>query len=131
MSLEITARRFDPADWYWVVGGSTTQVYSSAAIAYVSVSNPTYLAWLAVGNKPTKFSGSEQDLWDYLIAHGISTPSGTGGSQQQTATEFSSLPVAQRKLDFWLVNQVRQLNGQPALTLAQFLAAVNNLAVPS
>jgi hypothetical protein len=45
---------FTPANWYWVVGGSTTQVFSSAAGDFVSVSDLTYVAWLATqnGSKP-------------------------------------------------------------------------------
>ena len=45
---------YNVQNWYWVVGGSTTQVYSSAAVAYVPVSNSTYEAWLSAGNLPTK-----------------------------------------------------------------------------
>lgn len=48
--------------WYWVVNGSTTQVYSSASNTYVPVTDPTYSAWLAVGNKPTNIA-SEALLW--------------------------------------------------------------------
>jgi hypothetical protein len=44
---------------YWIVGGSTTQVYSSAVGDYVPVSDPTYVAWLAASdidrpNAPTR-----------------------------------------------------------------------------
>jgi hypothetical protein len=44
---------YTPLNWYWVVGGSTTQVYSSASQSYVAVADATYSAWLAAGNKPT------------------------------------------------------------------------------
>jgi hypothetical protein len=40
--------------WYWIVGGSTTEVYSSAARAYVAVDNGAYVAWLQSGGTPTK-----------------------------------------------------------------------------
>ena len=39
---------------YWVVSESTTQVYSSAAAAYVPVTDATYEAWLACGSYPTR-----------------------------------------------------------------------------
>ena len=45
---------YNPANWYWVVGGSTTQVYSSAEATYVAVTDTTYQAWLAEGNAPTQ-----------------------------------------------------------------------------
>jgi hypothetical protein len=54
-----------PANWYWVVNGSTTQVYSSASNTYVPVTDPTYSAWLVVGNKPTNIA-SEALLWGVL-----------------------------------------------------------------
>jgi hypothetical protein len=53
---------FIPTNWYWVLNGSTTQVYSSAGNTYVPVTDPTYSAWLAVGNKPTNIA-SEALLW--------------------------------------------------------------------
>ena len=45
--------------WYWVVDGSTTQVWSSASFGYVAVSDSTYQAWLAAGNAPTKITGGD------------------------------------------------------------------------
>ena len=38
------------ADAYWFVAGDTTRVWSSARAAYVPVTDPAYLAWLADGN---------------------------------------------------------------------------------
>lgn len=46
-------RSYDPRDWYWVVAGSTTQVYASARKAYVPVADAAYAAFIAVGNSPT------------------------------------------------------------------------------
>lgn len=40
-------------NWYWIVDGSTSQVYSSAAGSYVGNTDETYLAWLASGNFAT------------------------------------------------------------------------------
>lgn len=37
-------------NWYWVVAGSTTKVWSSPALAYVSNTNSTYTAWAARNN---------------------------------------------------------------------------------
>lgn len=51
--------RFDPRDWYWIVGGDgphqdeagnytgdETQRYSSLRDAYVPADDPTYVAWV-------------------------------------------------------------------------------------
>jgi hypothetical protein len=37
-------------DAYWFVAGDTTQVWSSARVAYVPTTDTAYLAWLAAGN---------------------------------------------------------------------------------
>jgi hypothetical protein len=47
------SKRYNPADWYWIVAGNTTQVYSSSRDEYVPLTDATYLAWLAAGNAPT------------------------------------------------------------------------------
>jgi hypothetical protein len=44
---------YNPAAWYWVVDGSTTQVYSSAGADFVPLTDATYLAWAAAGNRAT------------------------------------------------------------------------------
>lgn len=50
---------YNVKNWYWIVAGSTTEVYSSAAAEYVSVTDATYEAWLAAGNIPTKIDSEE------------------------------------------------------------------------
>ena len=50
---------YNVQNWYWIVAGSTTQVYSSAAAAYVSVSDAIYLSWLAAGGVPTKITAND------------------------------------------------------------------------
>ena len=58
---------YTPSNWYWIVAGSTTQVWSSAACAYVPSTDATYQAWLATGNGPTNIN-SEADLAATLAA---------------------------------------------------------------
>jgi hypothetical protein len=58
---------YTAANWYWTVGGSTTEAYSSAKPGYVPVGDETYVAWLASGNKPTKIP-TEAELNDVLLA---------------------------------------------------------------
>lgn len=47
-------QNYSAANWYWIVAGDETQVYSSLAFAYVPVANSTYQAFLAGGNLPTR-----------------------------------------------------------------------------
>src|ERR1041384_7196455 len=84
---------YNPANWYWIVAGSTTQVYSSAAGAYVPVSNATYLSWKAAGNTPTNIA-SEQDLIDVLVLAGLPAPSGTVPSDSVKNKQFDDVPKA-------------------------------------
>lgn len=55
----------NPQDWYWVVGGSTTQVYSSKRNIYVPLSDTAYLTWLTV-HPAASIAADETDLWYYV-----------------------------------------------------------------
>jgi hypothetical protein len=52
---------YNAANWYWVVAGSTTQVYSSAGAGYVPATDPTYATWIDAGYNPTRID-SEASL---------------------------------------------------------------------
>jgi hypothetical protein len=52
-------------DWYWIVGGSTTQVYSSLRNAYVPITDAAYVSWLGI-NKGAPNILSENDIWYYV-----------------------------------------------------------------
>jgi hypothetical protein len=66
---------YDPTNWYWVVAGSATHVYSSSAGAYVAISDGTYVAWLAAdgGNAPTAIA-TEALLFEVLALAEIAVP---------------------------------------------------------
>ncbi len=53
---------YNVKNWYWVVDGSTTQIYSSAAATYISISDNAYTAWRAAGNTPTTIIGNDMLL---------------------------------------------------------------------
>jgi hypothetical protein len=63
---------YDPANWYWKVGGKDGQVFSSAKPGYVSENNKDYKAWLKNENHP---SGGEYmtdgELADVLLKAGL------------------------------------------------------------
>lgn len=54
---------YNVTNWYWSVAGSVTQVYSSAGAQYVPVTDATYSAWLAAGNRATRII-NETELQD-------------------------------------------------------------------
>lgn len=79
-----------PQAWFWVVAGSTTQVYSSAAAAYVPVTDAGYVTWLGTDetghNHPTRIP-SEAELFDVLaVQHPAAL--GTLGTNQQRAARM-------------------------------------------
>lgn len=64
---------YAPHDWYWIVAGDESRVWSSKASAYVPVSDATFQAWLDRGGIPTRIA-SEQELADVLRPYGLFGP---------------------------------------------------------
>lgn len=128
MPLPIQLRRisFNPSNWYWIVAASTTQVYSSAAVAYVPVAEATYVAWLAAGNVPTKIA-VEQDLWDVLYSNGIALPNGATPSDAEKTILVNKMDTIAFRIMFNHENRIRTLASQPQVTAAQFIAAIKAL----
>lgn len=51
---------YDPMNWYWVVGGDETKVYSSRIGGYLPAGSPSYLAWLEEGNRATRIASEDE-----------------------------------------------------------------------
>jgi hypothetical protein len=79
---------YNPSNWYWVVAGSTMQVWSSARVKYVPTTDATYVAWLAAGNRPTQIA-SANDLFGVLAKQW--TPVAQASGVQVTSTATASL----------------------------------------
>ena len=56
---------YNPRNWYWIVGGEESHLWSSAAAAYVPQTDKTFSAWFNAGNYPTRIA-SEAELRDVL-----------------------------------------------------------------
>lgn len=54
-------------NWYWIVAGSKTEVFSSASGTLVSLPNATYQSWQQEGNQPTSID-TYADLFNVLSA---------------------------------------------------------------
>lgn len=118
---------YNPRDWYWVVAGDPTQVFSSALGAYVPVDDATYAAWLGTGdNRPTPI-GSENSLGEVLAPY-LLRPSHVGvlagyiGSQADTVLSHLAFKVL-----FNHENRIRALEGKAAVTVAQARATIRAL----
>lgn len=116
---------FVARDWYWIVAGSTTQVYSSARAAYVPISDTAYTAWLGGGGKPTRIL-SEAELWDVLAT---AYPAGiaTSGQDRLKDNRIGAFDMTLLRIAFNHENRLRALEGKQAITLQQFATAVKAL----
>lgn len=54
---------YNVAAWYWIVAGNESQVYSSAAAAYVAATDPAYVEWIDDGGMVTRIA-TEAELRD-------------------------------------------------------------------
>ncbi len=124
--MPLPASRYNPKNWYWIVAGSITQVYSSAIDDYVPVADATYQAWLTAGNKATKID-TAQNLADVLTAAGEPIPPATSISDAQKETLFADVSQAVRVWAFDAENRIRVLEGQPTRTALQFKNYVKSL----
>jgi len=109
-------------DWYWIVAGSMTQVYSSKVSDYVPVNNTAYTRWLAAGNVATRIN-SEADLGDLLAVPDDMTlrpnpPGVLDGYSNTVSVRITATYV--NKLLFEYENRLRTLEGQPAMTAQEF-----------
>jgi hypothetical protein len=116
---------FNPRNWYWIVNGSTTHVYSSKVGDYVPVDDANYVAWLD-DNAPTRID-TEASLGGVLANHSLRpTPAAIlDGYTEAHATKLTMEVVA--KVLFNLVNEVRVLKGQSTINAAQFKAYLKGL----
>jgi hypothetical protein len=76
---------YNPANWYWVVGGTASQVWSSARLQFVSSTDATYQAWLAAGNMATAID-SVADLGMVMQIQVVPLLQSTGVQLQSTGT---------------------------------------------
>jgi hypothetical protein len=119
-------KEYNPKNWYWIIGGSATQVYSSAAGDYVPVANATYVAWLADGTLPTKID-TEANLGGVLAPYypDVQRPAVAAildGYQQGQADDIFVRKLS--KLLFHMINRIQVLEGKQPFTVAQARAYV-------
>lgn len=117
---------YNPLNWYWIVAGSATQVYSSAAGDYVPVDDATYVAWKADGTNPTNIASAEE-LGEVLAPYNLRPVQATvlDAYQDSHAKQLTLQVVA--KVLFQIVNEIRVLKGQNQITAAQFRTYVKGL----
>jgi hypothetical protein len=105
--MALPPKPFRPRNWYWIVNGSTTQVYSSAVGNYVPVGNAPYLG-------------------EVLATHSLRpTPAAIlDGYTETQAVKLTIETVA--KILFNHENRIRTLAGQQPVNAAQFKAFIKS-----
>jgi hypothetical protein len=112
-------RDYNPLDWFWVVGGSETQVYSSAVGDYVPIANTEYQTFLSDGNQPTRIA-SEIELGE-VLADARVRPENVNVLDSFKGRHADKLTLeVVAKILLWLINEVRDLKGQQPITAQQF-----------
>jgi hypothetical protein len=83
-------RIFDATDWYWIVAGDQSKVFSSYQSAYVSSDDVRYQRWVATNGGPT-FIALESDLVELLAekAPGACVPSSGGLTAYAAAARYA------------------------------------------
>ena len=119
-------KTYDPFKWYWKVAGSATQVFSSEAGDYVAVDDAAFVEWTSDGTVPTSIA-SAAELGEVLAPYNIRPVQATvlDAYQDSQAKKLTIEVVA--KVLFRIVNDVRELKGQPAITAAQFRTFLKGL----
>jgi hypothetical protein len=118
---------FTASDWYWIVAGSTTQVYASKIGNYVPVADATYQAWLAAGMEPTKIA-SEAELGEVLVPYSLRPipPGILQGYDDTIVKELDTMKIM-RAFSLTMLDEINLLRAEHSLaarTPAQLRAAV-------
>lgn len=111
---------FNPANWYYIVARSITQVYSTASGDYVPVSDSTYQAWQAAGNSP-RTADTEADLGVQLAQYLLRPVNANVLSAWQNALA-NNVNQAIFKVLFNHENRIRTLEGKSTITVQQAIA---------
>lgn len=114
---------YNPNDWYWIVAGSVTQVYSSKVGDYVQVNDPAYSAWKLSGGAAPAIDS--EDTLSEILANASVRPINSAlldGFKGKQASRFT-LEIA-AKVAFNHENRLRSLEGKQPVTAGQFATAL-------
>jgi hypothetical protein len=117
---------YTPANWYWTVAGSTTQVYSSVAGDYVPLSDSTYQGWSAL-NSASKID-TEANLGQVLASNFaiLITKTSTALVIQQALTQAQLDQLLAQKADTVNMVQGGQNSSTTGTGVANYLSASTN-----
>ena len=119
-------KTYDPFNWYWYVGGDETKAFSSVSGDYVPANDATLVAWMADGTVPSRIL-NEDELGEVLAPYNIRPEAANvlDRYKDHQAKKLTLELVA--KAMFFVVNEVRGLKGQNAITPQQFRGWLKDL----
>jgi ABC-type tungstate transport system permease subunit len=106
---------YNPANWYWIVGGDESRVFSSAIGNYVPADDAAYLAWRADGALPTRIV-SEAELGEVLADARVRPQRAAVLDAYKGQHAKRMTDEVQSKAILWCINEILTLKGQPTIT---------------
>jgi hypothetical protein len=117
---------YNPLDWYWIVGGDLTKVYSSAAGDYVPVDAPAYVTFKDLGGVATPIA-SAAELGQVLSPYSLRPVEASVLDGYQEAQSNGLVIQVNFKVLFNILKRLAVLEGKAAPTAAQARALVKSL----
>ena len=87
-------KQYNLFDWYWIVGGDSSRVYSSKLRDYVLPTDPTFVDWTADGSVPVEID-TEHSLGGVMAAANLLRPIPAGalaGYQDAMSLRIAAQP---------------------------------------
>lgn len=117
---------------YVIVGSVPNQVFKTATLSYVPLTDSGYVAWRLIHDiiagvaLPLRVA-NEQQLWDYLDNFGITLPAGKQISDAKKAELIGKMDKVQLQVLFNHENRIRARENRAAVTKDQFIDFVKGL----
>jgi hypothetical protein len=115
-------KNYDPKNWYWIVAGDETRVFSSATGNYVPANDATYVAWAADGTMPTRIL-NETELGEVLADARVRPNRAAVLDAYKGQHAKRMTDEVQTKALLWCINEIRALKGEAALTTGPAIRA--------
>jgi hypothetical protein len=117
---------YNATDWYWIVAGDETRVFSSKTGDYVQLNDVRYLAWLNLGGSPSRIA-SEAELGEVLAPTAV-RPVRAAVLDAYKDTQARELTIkTMAKVAFNHENRIRALEGRAQVNANQFRQALKDL----
>jgi len=113
---------YDPKNWYWIVAGDESRVFSSAAGNFVPANDAAFTAWKADGTMPTRIA-SEAELGEVLAEARVRPQRAAVLDAYKGQHAKRMTDEVQTKALLWCINEIRTLKGEAPLTTGAAIRA--------